>query len=60
MTRTDLSGAVDVAGHDTDLAALGVDDTGAVGAHEAGLGLGLESVGDLWREAWVDLRRDSG
>ena len=30
--RTDVSGAVDVAGHDANLALAGLDDTGAVGA----------------------------
>lgn len=43
---TDAAALVDEARHDTDLALAGGDDTGAVRADEAGLGLGLEHVGD--------------
>jgi hypothetical protein len=38
---------VDVAGHDADLALLGLDDAGAVGPDDSGLVLGLECVLDL-------------
>jgi len=41
--NTDLSSLMDVAGHDTDLALLRRDDTGAVGADESGLVLLDES-----------------
>lgn len=43
---TDATRGVNVTGHDTDLATLGVDDTGAVGAYETRLGLGSESGSD--------------
>lgn len=42
----DAAALVDEAGHDADLALAGGDDAGAVGADEAGLGLGLEHLGD--------------
>lgn len=43
---TDTAALVDEAGHDADLALARGDDTGAVGADETGLGLGLEHVGN--------------
>jgi hypothetical protein len=43
---TDLTGLVDVSGHDTDLTLVGLDDTGAVRTNEAGLGLLVEAVLD--------------
>jgi len=43
---TDLTGLVDVSGHDTDLALVGLDDTGAVRTDETGLGLLVEAVLD--------------
>ena len=44
--NTNAAGRVNVAGHDTDLAALGVDHTRAVGTDHARLALVLKSVGD--------------
>lgn len=38
---------MDVTRHDTHLAAVGVDDTGAIGAHETRFGLALKSVDNL-------------
>lgn len=49
MTRTYSPGFVDVAWLDAHLAAERVDDSGAVGADETGLGLALEGVHDLSR-----------
>ena len=43
---TDTAGLVDRTGLDAHLAALGVDDTRAVGANQSGLVLCLEDVGD--------------
>lgn len=42
--NTDSAPLVDGRGHDTDLALAGGNDTGAVGADQTGLGLGLEHV----------------
>ena len=42
--NTDLTLLVDVAGHDTDLALTGLDDTGTVGTDQARLGLALHDV----------------
>lgn len=38
---------MDVAGHDSNFALLGLDDSWAIGPYDSGLGLGLESVLDL-------------
>lgn len=43
---TDATRGMNVTRHDTDLAALGVDDTGAVGAYETRFGLRSESSSD--------------
>lgn len=45
--HTDLSDLMDVAGHDTDLAGIGGNDTGAVGSDQAGLILGLHGADNL-------------
>jgi hypothetical protein len=47
--HTDLSDLVDMAGHDTDLAGIGGDNTGAVGSDETGLVLGLQSPNNLFK-----------
>lgn len=44
--NTDAATLVNETGHDADLAKAGGDDTGAVGADQTGLGLGLEHRGD--------------
>lgn len=45
--NADLSLGVDVAGHNTDLALTGLDDTGAVGSNQTGFGLRLHNRLDL-------------
>jgi hypothetical protein len=53
-TLTDLSDPVNVARHDTNLAGIGGNDTGAVGSDQAGLILGLHSADNLliaWYES---------
>jgi hypothetical protein len=51
LKLTNGSGLVDVTRHDTDLALSGLDDTGAVGTNQPGLGLAKESMLDL--QDWV-------
>ena len=46
--RTDAARLVNSTGLDTHLAALRVDDTGAVRTNKTRLGLRLEGVHDLW------------
>ena len=47
IALTDTAGLVDGSRLDTHLAALGVDDTRAVGANETRLALALERIDDL-------------